>query len=75
MLGLQVLLEVREQVVRVVAAFWSLVILAAPARVQRSVTGASHAPTVESRQEVVTPSVLGVDIHAVALGTATRARC
>ena len=73
MLSLQVLLEVREQVVRVVAAFWSLVILAAPARVQRSVTGAGHAPNVESRQEVVTASVLGVDIYAVALGTATRA--
>ena len=72
MLSLQVLLEVREQVV-IVAAFWSLVILAAPARVLRSVTGAGHAPTVERRQEVVTASVLGVDIHAVALGTATRA--
>ena len=47
-------------------------ILTALARVQRSFTCAGHAPIVASRQEVVTASVLGVDIDAVALGTATQ---
>mmetsp|Transcript_67003 Transcript_67003/g.172549 ORF Transcript_67003/g.172549 Transcript_67003/m.172549 type:complete len:284 (-) Transcript_67003:2901-3752(-) len=72
-LRLQVLLQVWEEVVRVVTALGRLVVLGALAGVERALASACHPPSVERWQQVVPTGVHCVLVHTCALGAAARA--